>query len=344
MKLGVLKFELRLVGLDFQILDLIHHAVEGGAQLLQLLDLLVLPKAHGHLPGADAQQVAVHLLHRAQVPALEHQKQQRHERRDEQREREDNEDQPVDFFQADRRGLKEHHVDAADRRVTLHDKAVAGKIRAVLSGPEHDAVFTESGCGGQRRSAFVCEEEPRILCERGGGLRAQDLIEIDKADGAGGLRAEIAHQKIPPGELHGPPAPRAVFSPALRKAVDIAAHGKALLVGGVGRCKGAPYYVVGTGDEKNGGDGRLHIHQRAVGVQHIESVLVSVQRALCVEQALVAVFLRPVVRDGGGNAAHVAVHLLLIEIDDASPVFLLLRAQLLKGEQALRELQGENGN
>ncbi len=64
---------------------------------MQLLDLLVLP-AHGHLPGADAQQVAVHLLHRAQVPALEHQKQQRHERRDEQREREDNEDQPVDFF------------------------------------------------------------------------------------------------------------------------------------------------------------------------------------------------------------------------------------------------------
>ena len=53
LQLRVLYLNLLFICFDFKILHFIHHLVEGGAQLLEFLHLLFLPKTGVQLSGTD---------------------------------------------------------------------------------------------------------------------------------------------------------------------------------------------------------------------------------------------------------------------------------------------------
>ena len=255
LELGVPVLQFFFVGCNFHLLDAIHHLIEGGAQVLQLLHLLILLEANVHLALADFLQGCLHLLHWVQVPTLQQEEKQGKKEKHQDGSSQNGNGKDVDFAKAYGRTFSENKIHVAGGGVALHNKVISGKIGLFLVGLK--GYLLSHRIQGEGNPLFICEKKEilRGVVRREIGLKR--LVQWNKTEGSRCLVAEQPGQIKPLPNLDGLSGLEARVVPTEGQVLGKVLKHVLFPVGDHAVVVGPEHHVVGLGDEQQGADGGL---------------------------------------------------------------------------------------
>ena len=206
-QLGLLLVELALVGLDLQILDLLHHRVERLVHLAEFPDVRPAARLGVELARADLLHRAADLVDRAQDRARHPPQDQR-----DQHERQYGQDEKHALLHVQRAEIAlladgEHDAAVGARDVPADDhvpRAAAGKEIAAVVAVQVDAAFLHKIDGGQRLVVEVREERDGLLLQTQ-PARVAELLERHHRDQIRAAAAVKPEQVRRAADLHVPP-------------------------------------------------------------------------------------------------------------------------------------------